>query len=255
MKTNRLALLFILTLIVAASSACNVFPIVIDNGGFNMVNGSGDVITEEREVSGFDRITLSGFGQVNIEQGDEESLTVRTDDNIMPYIKTEVRGNTLVLDFTDAAKHKSFDPSNGIRFDLVVKDLSRLDVSGAGDIHVDSLETEKLTIDLSGAGNLEISDLTANELVVYVSGAGNTMVSGQVIGLEVKLSGIGNINASNLETETAILNMSGAGNGTVWVTETLDLNISGLGNVDYYGVPRVIQRITGFGKVTGYGAK
>ena len=50
------------------------------------VKGSGKLITESREVREFDRIVLNGSGEVVITQGDEESLSVETDDNIMPYI-------------------------------------------------------------------------------------------------------------------------------------------------------------------------
>ncbi len=243
MKTKQLLLIAVFTLLIVAS-ACSAID-VIDN----RVEGSGNVIAEDRDVSGFDRVSLSGFGKVTLEQGDVESLTVRADDNILPYIETEVKGTTLVLDFTRAGQRKSFNPSNGIEFDLVVKDLNRIDISGAGSVTMDELETQKLVVDLSGAGNLDISSLNADELVVRQSGAGTVIVSGQVKGQDVTHSGVGSYHAAELESETAILEISGAGSITVWVTESLDIDISGLGNVIYYGNPRIIQNITGMGKL------
>ena len=56
------------------------------------------MVSESRDVSGFDRVSLSGSGEVIITQSGEESLSVETDDNIMQYVKTEVRGGTLYLD-------------------------------------------------------------------------------------------------------------------------------------------------------------
>lgn len=243
MKTNKLFLMAVFFLLIIAS-ACSAMP-AFDN----RLEGSGNVIAESRDVSDFDRVTLSGFGKVTIEQGNAESLTVRTDDNILPYIETVVKGDTLILGLTNAGQRKSISPSNGIEFDLVVKDLSRIDISGAGNIEMDALETSKLVVDLSGAGTFEIGSLTADELVVRQSGAGTMIISGQVKGQDVSHSGLGSYHAAELESETAILEISGAGTVTVWVTESLDIDISGLGNVIYYGNPRIIQNISGMGKL------
>jgi len=243
MKNNKLFLSAVFFLLIV-SSACSGIP-----GITTRIEGSGNVITEARQVSGFDRVTLTGFGKVTIQQGDKESLTVRTDDNIMPFIETEVRGKTLILGFTNAGERKSFDPSDGIEFDLVVKDLSRLDVSGAGSASVEKLEAENFLADLSGAGSMEINSLTADELVVRQSGAGTVIVSGQVKGQEISHSGVGSYHAAELESETAILDISGAGTATVWATESLDVNISGIGNVIYYGNPRIVQNVSGLGNL------
>jgi hypothetical protein len=213
------------------------------------IEGSGNIITEERDVSGFDRVTLAGFGEVNIAQGETESLTVSTDDNIMPYVRSEVRNNTLILDLDNEGWNRSYDPSEGIHFNLVVKDLNRIDNSGAGTMMVEKLESDSLYVDLSGVGTLEIGDLTASELIVHQSGAGTVVVSGQVDGQELSHSGVGSYHAADMESKTAILDISGAGSATIWVTESLDIHISGLGNVIYYGNPRITQDVSGLGKL------
>jgi hypothetical protein len=71
---------------------------VILNGCFGpSVSGSGRVMSETRNVSGFSNVSLKGSGRVVIEQGAAESLTVTSDDNLLKYVETEVRGSTLVL--------------------------------------------------------------------------------------------------------------------------------------------------------------
>jgi len=77
--------------ICALSSAC----------ALEVVAGSGKVVTEPRTVSGFSRVSLSGSGQVFIDRTGAESVTVTTDDNLLPYIRTEVRDGTLELGFND----------------------------------------------------------------------------------------------------------------------------------------------------------
>ena len=91
MRKRGLLLVVIMLAAVIVTTACNA----------NIVNGSGDLITETREVSDFNGINLSGSGEVIVTQGDTESLTVETDDNVMEHVKSEVRGATLHLGFEE----------------------------------------------------------------------------------------------------------------------------------------------------------
>ncbi len=59
------------------------------------------MITETREVSNFDSISLSGSGEVIVTQGGSESLAIETDDNVMEHVKAEVRCGTLNLSLED----------------------------------------------------------------------------------------------------------------------------------------------------------
>src|SRR5690242_12646963 len=72
----------------AAGSLLTAGCLSISDG--HTVHGSGNVVTEARPVSGFDRVSVSGAGQLKVTQGDAESLTIETDDNLLPYIRSEV---------------------------------------------------------------------------------------------------------------------------------------------------------------------
>ncbi len=239
MKTNRLYIIIVLILSLALGG-CNTT---------NPIQGSGNIVTEERDVSSIDRVTFSGFGELNIQQGDKESLTVSTDDNIMSYIQTDVSQGILAIGFDNEGQQRGFNPSDGIKFDLVVKDLARLDISGDGDINIGELRAEKLLVNHGGIGDLEITFLTADELIVRHSGAGNMVISGLVKGQEVTHSGVGSYHAVDLRSQTTNIKISDAGSADVWAVDSLDVEISGLGEVTYYGSPRVIQNISGVGKL------
>jgi hypothetical protein len=233
-----------------ASLACGQVSFLED-----AVVGSQVLITESWEVTDFNRVTLEGFGEVRISQGESESLSVTTDDNIMPFIEVDVRGNTLVLGFTRDGRNRTFNPSDSILFEMVVTDLNRIDITGAGDLHVQDLDVEMLHLELTGAGQLNINSLTADELVVRQSGAGSTIVSGEVRGQEVSITGAGNYHAPDLKSETALIEITGIGSATVWATETLDVEIASIGTVIYYGDPRVISSIAGLGNLVDQGVK
>ncbi len=226
---------------------------VVNLAGRSVIQGSGNIASEERAVSDFNRVSLTGVGKMIITQGEEESLTLETDDNLLRYVKTEVQSGTLIIGFTDEAKKKSIRPTKSIRFNLNLREMARLEVSGAGDINAASLEAYHLEIIASGGADIQIGELTAEELVVRVSGAGRFSLAGQVAEQNILISGAGHYRAAKLESRRAVVEVNGAGNATVWVTDSLDVQISGVGNVEYYGSPSVNQRISGVGRLTGLG--
>jgi len=235
-----------LIVLIAASLACDI-PL-----GVRTVRGSGNVVTEERQVSGFDSVALSGVGRVVITQGDEEALTIETDDNLMRYIETEVRNGTLELRL---ARNTIPIPSQSIVFRVSVVDLTSLDSSGAGSFEIGKLDTDRLKVTLSGAGDIGVDSLYATDLEVAISGAGNIELTGQVEAQEIDLSGLGSYNAPDLESQAASVRISGAGNTVIWVLDTLDVTISGAGNVEYFGSPEVTRDVSGAGRVTSRGDK
>ena len=242
MDTRITRVVGLLAIAVLLLSACAV----------TTARGSGNVITEEREVSGFEGVALSGIGQVIITQGDQESLTIETDDNLIQYIEGEVRNGRLELGIAD---NTIPIPSRSIIYRVGLIDLTALDSSGVGSFEMDGLNTDRLRITLSGAGDIGIDSLSATDLAVTISGAGNIDLAGQVETQEVDMSGFGNYNARDLESQTASVRISAAGNAVVWVLDTLDVEISGAGNVEYFGSPDVMREISGAGRVTSQGDK
>lgn len=53
--------------------------------GGKSVKGSGVIKTETRNVSGFNRISVAIPGKVDVVQGNTESVSVESDDNIVPF--------------------------------------------------------------------------------------------------------------------------------------------------------------------------
>jgi hypothetical protein len=219
-----------------------------------VIQGLGNMVTEDRPVSDFNRVSLTGVGEMIITQGEEESLTVEADDNLMPYIKTKVEKGTLILGFTDEIKNKHIRPGKRIKFNLSVADITGLDISGAGDVNVTSLDTDRLEIVVGGAGDVSIRSLTAEGLVVHLNGAGNVELAGQVAEQDVEINGFGAYQAAKLESQTAIVQVNGAGSATLWATDTLDVRIPGAGNVTYHGNPDVTKKITGVGTIISRGS-
>lgn len=246
MKPRLLIGLLVFALV--ATTACN-FGINL-NG--ERVRGSGNTVTEERQVSGFDRVELNGAGELIIEQGETESLTVETDDNLMEYIRTDVVNGRLILEIKPNINIMLWDR---LVYHLTVKDLRDVAISGSGKVTIGSLATDELEISTSGSGKFEIDDLQAASLSASTSGSGEFIVAGQVDETNVDINGSGKFNCPDLESASTNISISGSGEVTTWTTDTLDISISGSGSVRYYGNPQTSQSVSGSGKVSKLGDK
>lgn len=221
------------------------------NIDINIDKGSGNVITEERNVSGFDRVILTGIGDLTIIQGDTESMEIEAEDNVAANITTEVKNGTLEIGFNE----KRILPTEPVKFTVTMRTVRGLDTRGVSNIQSDKIDTDQLDLAISGTGNINLRSLTADEVKIHVSGAGNLNAEGKVTEQKITLSGAGNYNGEDLESETADIVISGLGKVTVWATGKLDVKISGTGSVDYYGNPQVSQNISGLGRLEQKGDK
>jgi hypothetical protein len=211
--------------------------------------GSGTVITETRAVSTFDRVAFSSFGDLTIQPGEREGLTIEAEDNVLPEIRTEVRDHTLYISYADDNGWPNVAPTRPVRLTLTVVDLSAVDLSGAGNLRVDRLTTDELLASLSGAGSLSVDDLEAQAATFLLSGAGGLDASGTTQDLDVVVSGLGSFEGGDLRSETAHVTVSGVGSATAWATRTLTADLRGLGSVDYYGEATVQKNVSGLGTV------
>jgi hypothetical protein len=210
------------------------------------------VITESREVSGFDSVSHTGIGRVIITQGDKESLSIEADDNLLEHITSEVKNGALELGFNENVR---FESTSSITFTVGAKDIVELDSTGTGSFEIDDLGTEKLRILKTGTGNILIDALTATNLVVNADGTGDIELAGRVVNQELDLKGTGNYDAPDLESQTASVDVTGTGSVVLWVLDSLDVEIVGISKVSYYGSPDVTQNITGTGSLTSLGEK
>lgn len=222
--------------------------------GINMTRGSGKIVTEPRQVSNFHRVNLTGAGELNITQGDTESLTIETDDNLMSLITTNVSDGTLVIGLDTTRGLTGLNPTRLV-YTLNVKNFDSLQISGAGNVKAPAIKSDALTISTSGAGNLNFTGVDSKSLKVTISGAGNIVLAGQVETQEASLTGFGNYDGGNLKSSNTTVTLSGAGSATVWATQTLNARLSGAGGISYYGSPQVTQTISGVGAIKSLGNK
>lgn len=186
---------------------------------FEKVRGSGNVVTEKRNVSEFTKVDVGGVFNVEIVAGKEYSVEVEADDNLLPLISTSVDGGTLEIE-----TEKRFSTRNDLKVRITAPDIERLDLSGASKAVLSNIGNEDLTLDLSGASRLKVSGKTGT--------------------LTVDMSGASKIDTGELSAARVVIDGSGASRATVNASEDLTADLSGASKVRYTGSPSNVQKKT-----------
>jgi hypothetical protein len=243
---TRIFLTSLLSLFVLILSGCNVAAI----------RGSGHVVSENRAVSDFNRVELLGSGDVILTQGDAEALKVEAEDNLLTYLRTEVRDHTLYLGLTDKDGQAVIFPTRPIKYYVSLKTIAGLKLSGSGNMDAQKLSAETLALDITGSGNIHLGALNAQAVQSTISGSGKCELGqGTVPAQRVEISGSGNYRSENLAGQTVAVRITGSGAATVWAESTLEAQVTGSGDVHYYGTPQVTQQVTGSGRVQAEGKR
>jgi len=187
----------------------------------NTVTGSGNVISETRNVSGFDSVMLEGSGNVTVSFGSSESVMVEADDNIVPLIETTVQNGRLVI---GTKNNTNITTRNGIHVTVTAKSLKGISLKGSGDIKVTNLTGSNVTVELPGSGNITVTG-TADSVNISL--------------------------ADGLQARSATITLNGSGNITAYASENLEATLRGSGTIHYSGNPSQVNKsVTGSGTIT-----
>jgi hypothetical protein len=201
---------------------------------------------ESRAVSGFDKVSYSLPGQLQISQGSSESLLLKGDKNDLSEIITEVEGGELKIYTKEHGGHLG-----NVVVIVNLKNLKELSAAGSGNvIFKTGVQTSELEMNLSGSGSVECMDMKASKAEISLSGSGDINLGGVLNSeLELNIAGSGNIKADDLQAKSGEVNLSGSGSAYVWITDNLESNIAGSGEVYYKGNPLLESSVHGSGSI------
>ncbi|MBI4926190.1 MAG: DUF2807 domain-containing protein [Anaerolineae bacterium] len=222
-----------------------------------------NIETHSFPVNNFNRIAFRAMGNVKIIQGEEEGLTVSGETGALDKLRIEVVNNELIVRY-ESFFNLFFWPRSA-NYEIKVKSLHGLEISGAGDVKCEelltsdmkisingsgkiefgSLESDKISMNSSGSGRVSVAELTSNHIEIGASGSGHFILAGRVETMKLHNSGSATVEAFKLAAYEASIHISGAGKYEVNVQDKLDVRVSGSGNIAYLGDPRITQAING----------
>ena len=211
------------------------------------ISGNGNVHEENRSIPTISEVITSGSIDVEIRSGDHYALTVQNDENLLPYVITEVDNGVLNIHYKDGY---SVIHDHAKVF-VTAPSLRKIVSSGSADITSNGVikNPNQIEIGTSGSGDIN-AEVDAPSISVSGSGSGNVTLSGMTKDFECKMSGSGDVKCANLKSENAVIRVSGSSDVHVFASVSLKVNVTGSGDVYYGGNPASPEiHITGSGTV------
>lgn len=211
---------------------------------FICTEGKGPLKTEKRNLDEFKEIGLSLQADVSVIKGDDYSVNIEAEENLLEHIETKIRGSKLVI-----SSDPCIDPKERIKITVSLSEVEELEVNGSGNITVpDTFQVSDIKIEINGSGDIN-AKLVAAKIESDINGSGNIILKGSANMHQVDIMGSGNVKASELPCNTSEIDVNGSGDVHVYTIQSLDVKINGSGSVHYKGKPSVSTRINGSGKV------
>lgn len=212
------------------------------------IRGNGSIKTEERSVSSFKNVEVSGAMNVFVSQGPSAPVKIEADENLLRYIEVLQEGDRVIV----RPRHGyNLSPSDEIRIYVTAPIYNDIDVSGACNITGQTKinNPEDLALHVSGAGDIRM-EVDAPSLKAEVSGSGSIDLKGQTKDVELDLTGAAHARCYDLLAENTKVDITGAGDAEVYASVKLDADVTGAGTVKYKGnAANVSQHVGGAGSV------
>jgi hypothetical protein len=216
--------------------------------GCTVLEGSGVIAEESRDVRGFAAVANETQVRVNVVSGEQDEIFVYCDDNIVDSIRTEIHGNWLEVSTPNnvmihprvdcgvdvtASTLRAVDSSGsaGLVAEGEWPDLEEVSTSGSGDLRVKGRMPALSSVDSSGSGHIVVDGVEAVDVHFDNSGSGGIDAFGTTNAVSFDSSGSGGIDAMDLHAVDGDVDSSGSGDVRLFATGHVTIDLSGSGDV------------------------
>ncbi len=209
------------------------------------ISGNGTIVSVARPVQAFDACEFDGAYAVILTQGATASLTIETDSNLLPFIKTEIKSGKLLV-----SSEGNLHPTKDIILHITSPTFRSIEVDGSAEVHAETpITSNELELAINGSGTYDL-EVHVKKLISTIDGSGKYILRGVAESHTVDISGAGDIFADSMQSQSTKVSISGSGQAAVRVSRELDAKVEGSGHVRYHGsVSELHTSISGSGSV------
>jgi hypothetical protein len=198
------------------------------------VTGNGNVVKEERKVSDFKAVTVNNGINLLLSQGSAEKVVVEADENVIPYIKTEVSGGVLRIGIKG-----NINNTGRINVYVTAKTVNALETGSGASLKTEGkIQSGDLKISYSSGSSVK-AEIACTNLEVTASSGSSGVISGSATSVTADGSSGSALVASDLRAEKGDISASSGSAVVVQVTKELKANASSGGNITVTGNPSV----------------
>jgi len=225
------------------------------------LRGNGNIISKTIAAPEYTAVKASRTVKVVLVDEPQGQITVRADENVMPYVVLTCKDSVL-----EATIDKAIPSIEHISVEVMLPataHIERLSVSSSGRIEAQKLAvTDKLALKLSSAGEIEgelsapyigidassaarvEAQVTTNLLFVGASSASKVELTGTATSIEANLSSSAKLDAEELLSETGDIQVSSAAKAIVHCSKRLKANASSAGRIRNSCRPEYVETAT-----------
>jgi len=209
------------------------------------VRGSGSVKEVSKDLAPFHSVTLSGKGIIHFVHGQQHSMTIRAEENIMRIMDVEIDDEEMEISYDH-----DFVTENVPEFFITLPDLNRIEIDGMARVSNEgTFPIERLAVNISGKAKCDL-DIKGGTIELRLGGNAIVNLRGECETIRVSITGMADVAAQQLRAQRAVVRLMGHGNTELYVEEFLDVELNGAGSVTYLGSPELKTRINGSGTIS-----
>ncbi len=242
MKTFKYCNISLLLLLMTLVSSCK------KENRCDCIKRTGAIITETREINGFEKVYVEDNLDVFITQDTVFDVKVEAGENIVPLIETVVTDGTLFIRNNNRCNWtRSYKKPLNVFIKMPV--IKYITLDGTGNIKgLNTITTAMFDVQTKNSGNIE---LTVNNLKVtsHMRGSGDLTLFGFTNEHDCDIGGTAFLNCKDLHTNNTWIHTFTTGLCFV-NTSNLTCLIDYIGDVYCYGSPITVQEtIKGTGQL------
>lgn len=177
----------------------------------------------------FDALVINSKVDIEVEQGNEFSVSVVSDNNNFDKVQFSQNAKTLTINAVD---------NQEVDIKITLPKLNSCEVNGSGDLEITNFVGETLILTISDASDVT-AKLNFNKLICKLKGKANLDLSGASQNSDFMIDGATTLDAINFVTQTGKINASGASDAEITAEKTFEINSLGVSNVEVQGNAKV----------------
>lgn len=205
------------------------------NGFTSCMAGSSKKITETRPIQPYTSIQMDGVASVRFTQGNNYSLRIEGDEELVKSLITQVEDKTLIIDNEKIKWRKNRNNGNVTVF-VTAPMLEKVSFDGVGSFKCpQKLVVEDFCIEKDGVGAMEINDLHCRDLEVEMDGVGSIDLHTECHDMDAQIDGVGGSKLTCKANHISI-QKDGVGGAEINVDcQMLEADIDGVGGITFSG--------------------
>ena len=216
---------------------------------FDTIEGSGNIVAEVHDLSGFDAIKAGGASDVQITLDDYWHVELITDDNLHEYVELLMENGALRIKTREMVNLR---PTDKVLIRVVMPALHDIVASGASTIIIESeIAQSDLSVRASGSSDVHLH-VNLDKLSVGCSGSSDIHIRGYSRYAKVSASGSSDFRGKAFTCDEAKVHLSGSSDMYAIIREEVSGSLSGSSDLHISGSPVIKVRTSGSSDIRSY---